>query len=107
MRSDTLRPRFAGKSATGTLTSPNVIAPVQNDRIPDADSEATSSSSGTLLPHSREARGQRARQGILRRPLRPECLHLHFAAALLGLDQVHDAVAIFVAVLRRVEPAGE
>src|SRR5688572_17437919 len=94
------RDRVAGKSATGTLTRPNVIVPVQKDRIPPGCSMSSSSAatSGSPLLHAGQARFEGAGQLVFLRLLWTEDLQLHLPAFRARLDQLHDASAVLVAI---------
>src|SRR5512140_2425115 len=105
MRIDTLRGRVAGKSATGTLTSPNVIVPDQNVRMPVPGLSSSSSSAMRGLPFadSGEARLERVGEFLVAGLPRAERFDFHFAALCLRLDELHHALPVLVAELRGVE----
>src|SRR5581483_525495 len=96
IRNATARERLAGKSATGTLTRPKLIVPLQNERT-------GAGCSGTLPPaEPREARLQRVRQFLLPGGARTERHDLRLPPVRLRFDQIHHAIAIVIAELRRV-----
>src|SRR5947209_15671811 len=100
MRSATPRACVAGKSATGTDTSPKVIVPDQKVRSPATAS--VSSATGRLL-QAAQARLERVSERLLVRLLRPELGHLRLAAVRLRLDQLEHARAIVVVQRGRIE----
>src|SRR5687768_5245702 len=105
------RARVAEYSATGTVTRPKVIVPVQNERIPLGAPLSTSSSSATGCSlfrrgglRRRQARRQRIGDLFVLDLARPEHFHLLPPAARgLGLDELLHPRPVFVAILRRIE----
>src|SRR5690606_28176334 len=103
MRSDTPLERVAGISATGTLTSPKVIVPDQNERAPTRSS-SDSVRSGTLPPLAcgGEAAFEYVGERLLLRAGRG-LRELHDLSGCLRLHQVQHAVAVLVPVGGDVE----